>query len=138
MVELAHCRQATCCCCRCWNKDLFAQLLPVVRPDVLLKVVLAAESLSAAGANMRPDPGVDQLVPGELFIASESFIAIRVVTSEGPFAGVDADVVLELAVVREGHFAGGALKVFWSVLLIGRRQLLLLLVLLVVSVHGFD
>lgn len=67
--------------------------------NVLLEVILPAKPFTAGGAGVRPDAAVDELVSGEFFISCKGLIATRLVAGEGPFASVDTDVVLELAVV---------------------------------------
>lgn len=66
---------------------------------MLLQMILPAEPFAAGGAGVRPDAAMDELVPGEFFISCKGLIATRLVAGKRPLAGVNPDVVLELAVV---------------------------------------
>lgn len=73
--------------------------LSLMRPGVFLEVIFAAEALATTCASMRPDTCMYHSVARELFVSCEGLVTVGVVAYEGSFAGVDPDVVLELAVV---------------------------------------
>lgn len=85
--------------------------LPLVSPDMFLKVIFATESLATGGTRVRSDACVDELVSGEFLVAGECLVAGWVITGERSLASVDSNMVLELTVVREGHPTDGTLEV---------------------------
>lgn len=90
----------------------------LVRFHVLFKMVFAAELFLTDLTRIWLLAAVNLLVPGQLFVACESFLAVRVVTGERPLPGVRSNVVLELPVVRKTRIALShcANKLFGSVL----------------------
>lgn len=100
------------CVCLAANEELLPELALVVSASMLLEVVFAAESLAATGASMRTDTCMDELVSGQLLVAGEALVAVRLGTGERSFACVDSHVILELAVVGKSHLAGWTLEVF--------------------------
>lgn len=101
----------------CRNKHvLAADTSPLVCFDVFLEVVLAAEPFAAGVARVRPDACVDELVSGELLVARERLVAIRMIAPEWPLASMNSHMSPQLSVVGEGHFARGTLEVFGPIL----------------------
>lgn len=95
-------------------------------PGVLIQVILAPKLFAASRAGMRPVARVYELVSRQLFVPREGLATIMEIALERPFARVDAHMISQLAIVREGHRTDGALEVFGSALL-PRRPLPLLL-----------
>lgn len=87
-----------------------------MRSDVFLEVIFATKSLATVSTRVGPNTCVDEFVSSEFFVARESFVAIINVANKRALARVDSDVILELAIVREGHLARWTLEVFWPAL----------------------
>lgn len=62
-------------------------------------MILPAEALPATVTGMGSDASVYQLVSSEFFITCKCFVATRLIAPERPLAGMNPQVVLELAVV---------------------------------------
>lgn len=80
--------------------------------DVFLQVILAAERFLANGTRERSQSRVDSPMSCEFFVTCERLTASVVVTGERTFAGVNANVRLELAVVRETDVTMGTVELF--------------------------
>lgn len=80
--------------------------------DVFLQVVFAAKLFATTGTLVRPVARVDQLVSGQLLVSGESFTTMVIIALKWPLASVNADVILQLAVVGKGHRANWTVEVF--------------------------
>lgn len=74
-----------------------------MRASMFLQVIATSEAFATRVACVRSDAGVDAFVSGQLFVARKRFAALIDVAVERPFAGVNADVALQLPVVGESH-----------------------------------
>lgn len=75
------------------NKRFLSVFLPLMCPDMLFQMVLAAELLATSGASVSPDTCMNELVSGQFLVAGEGFVALIEGAFEWSFAGVDPHVV---------------------------------------------